>query len=91
MCLRRRASEHPTCPEPSVIDTCSVCVSWQVAPQYKLPIFYLTDSILKNVRGPYPSLFGRVIVPLYCNCVKQVRRHSPVAPAPRTWSHTLVL
>lgn len=44
----------------------------QVAPQFKLPIFYLTDSILKNVRGPYPALFGRVIVPLYCNCVKQV-------------------
>lgn len=41
-------------------------------PQYKLPIFYLTDSILKNVRGPYPALFGRSIVPLYCNCVKQV-------------------
>lgn len=30
------------------------------------------DSILKNVRGPYPSLFGRVMVPLYVNCVKQV-------------------
>ncbi|TYZ59368.1 hypothetical protein PybrP1_005855 [[Pythium] brassicae (nom. inval.)] len=44
----------------------------QVAPQFKLPIFYLTDSILKNVRGPYPALFGRVVVPLYCNCVRQV-------------------
>lgn len=41
-------------------------------PHFKLPIFYLTDSILKNVRGPYPVLFGRIIVPLYCNCVKQV-------------------
>ncbi|TMW67630.1 hypothetical protein Poli38472_011250 [Pythium oligandrum] len=41
-------------------------------PNYKLPIFYLTDSILKNVRGPYISLLARNIVPLYCNCVKQV-------------------
>ncbi|GLE01578.1 hypothetical protein PINS_up010408 [Pythium insidiosum] len=41
-------------------------------PNYKLPIFYLTDSILKNVKGPYISLLGRNIVPLYCNCVKQV-------------------
>lgn len=46
----------------------------QAPPNYKLPIFYLTDSILKNVGGPYPSLFARVIVPLYCNCVRQVRR-----------------
>ncbi|GAB9470872.1 hypothetical protein Gpo141_00008103 [Globisporangium polare] len=44
----------------------------RVVPHFKLPIFYLTDSILKNVRGPYPVLFGRIIVPLYCNCVKQV-------------------
>uniref|UniRef100_K3WVA8 CID domain-containing protein n=1 Tax=Globisporangium ultimum (strain ATCC 200006 / CBS 805.95 / DAOM BR144) TaxID=431595 RepID=K3WVA8_GLOUD len=44
----------------------------RVIAQFKLPIFYLTDSILKNVRGPYPALFGRIIVPLYCNCVKQV-------------------
>ncbi|KAJ0402310.1 hypothetical protein ATCC90586_006388 [Pythium insidiosum] len=41
-------------------------------PNYKLPIFYLTDSILKNVKGPYISLLSRNIVPLYCNCVKQV-------------------
>ncbi|RLN95818.1 hypothetical protein BBJ28_00000734 [Nothophytophthora sp. Chile5] len=44
-----------------------------VAPNCKLPIFYLTDSILKNIRGPYPSLFAAKIVPLYCNCVRQVR------------------
>ncbi|KAG6952975.1 hypothetical protein JG687_00012670 [Phytophthora cactorum] len=44
----------------------------RVAPNYKLPIFYLTDSILKNVRGPYVPLFAAKIVPLYCNCVRQV-------------------
>ncbi|TDH72344.1 hypothetical protein CCR75_004431 [Bremia lactucae] len=43
-----------------------------VAPNCKLPIFYLTDSILKNVRGPYLALFATKIVPLYCNCVRQV-------------------
>ena len=44
----------------------------QVPPSFKLPLLYLTDSILKNVAGPYPSLFGRTIVPLYCNSIKQV-------------------
>lgn len=44
----------------------------RVAPNCKLPIFYLTDSILKNVRGPYIPLFAAKIVPLYCNCVRQV-------------------
>lgn len=44
----------------------------QVSPNFKLPIFYLMDSILKNVKGPYPKLFGEHIVPLYCNCVRQV-------------------
>ncbi|RMX68166.1 hypothetical protein DD238_007789 [Peronospora effusa] len=44
----------------------------RVAPNCKLPIFYLTDSILKNVRGPYVPLFAVKIVPLYCNCVRQV-------------------
>ncbi|DAZ92423.1 TPA: hypothetical protein N0F65_000207 [Lagenidium giganteum] len=44
----------------------------RVAPNFKLPIFYLMDSILKNVKGAYPELFGRIIVPLYCNCVRQV-------------------
>lgn len=54
---------------------CIVLMCVQVVPHFKLPIFYLTDSILKNVRGPYPVLFGRIIVPLYCNCVKQVLHH----------------
>uniref|UniRef100_M4BHY2 CID domain-containing protein n=1 Tax=Hyaloperonospora arabidopsidis (strain Emoy2) TaxID=559515 RepID=M4BHY2_HYAAE len=49
-----------------------VSVHCQVAPNCKLPIFYLTDSILKNVRGPYLSLFAGKIVLLYCNCVRQV-------------------
>ncbi|OWZ20089.1 hypothetical protein PHMEG_0005556 [Phytophthora megakarya] len=44
----------------------------RVAPNCKLSIFYLTDSILKNVRGPYLTLFAAKIVPLYCNCVRQV-------------------
>ncbi|CAI5743083.1 unnamed protein product [Peronospora destructor] len=44
----------------------------RVAPNCKLPIFYLTDSILKNVQGPYVPLFAVKIVPLYCNCVRQV-------------------
>jgi hypothetical protein len=48
-------------------------VKQQAPPNCKLPIFYLTDSILKNVRGPYGALLARNIVPLYCNCVKQVR------------------
>ncbi|KAG7396835.1 hypothetical protein PHYBOEH_001648 [Phytophthora boehmeriae] len=44
----------------------------RVAPNCKLPIFYLTDSILKNVRGPYLTLFAGKVVQLYCNCVRQV-------------------
>ncbi|CAH0478415.1 unnamed protein product [Peronospora belbahrii] len=44
----------------------------RVAPNCKLPIFYLTDSILKNIRGSYVPLFAAKIVPLYCNCVRQV-------------------
>eukprot|EP00953_Heterococcus_sp_UTEX-ZZ885_P002711 1981-Heterococcus_DN1.PRE.2 len=30
-----------------------------IAPDRKLPLCYLTDSILKNVRGPFPALFAR--------------------------------
>ncbi|KAF4316425.1 hypothetical protein BBO99_00007795 [Phytophthora kernoviae] len=44
----------------------------RVAPNCKLPIFYLTDSILKNVRGSYLTLFAGKVVQLYCNCVRQV-------------------
>jgi hypothetical protein len=56
---------------------CAVCLLVQVAPNCKLPIFYLTDSILKNVRGPYLPLFAAKIVPLYCNCVRQVAAAAP--------------
>ena len=27
---------------------------------YKLPMFYLIDSIMKNVGGPYAAVFGKV-------------------------------
>ncbi|KAG6614324.1 mRNA cleavage and polyadenylation factor I/II complex, subunit Pcf11 [Phytophthora cinnamomi] len=59
----------------------------RVAPNCKLPIFYLTDSILKNVRGPYLPLFAAKIVPLYCNCVsgKDLKRFIHVL---NTWETT---
>ncbi|KAF9951274.1 hypothetical protein BGZ72_007186, partial [Mortierella alpina] len=34
-------------------------------PNQKLPTLYLIDSIIKNVGGPYLSLFGRTIVNLF--------------------------
>eukprot|EP01038_Epipyxis_sp_PR26KG_P007574 gene7574-10318_t len=32
---------------------------------YKLPMFYLIDSIMKNVGGPYPSLFSKLLMDSY--------------------------
>ena len=32
---------------------------------YKLPMFYLIDSIMKNVGGPYAALFGKVFLIYY--------------------------
>ncbi|KAI9183974.1 mRNA 3' end processing factor [Blastocladiella emersonii ATCC 22665] len=39
--------------------------SFSAAPPTKLPVMYLIDSILKNVGGPYPDLFAKVILGVY--------------------------
>ena len=43
-----------------------------VPPNWKLPIFYLLDSIMKNVGGPYPALFSRHIGAVFQRCFDEV-------------------
>lgn len=44
----------------------------KVSPECKLPLFYLMDSIMKNVGGKYVEYFGKSIVELYSNCIDKV-------------------
>lgn len=39
---------------------------------YKLPIFYLMDSIMKNVGGPYAALFGRHLLEIFSRTFTEV-------------------
>lgn len=39
---------------------------------YKLPIFYLIDSIMKNVGGPYAALFSRHVAEVYYRTYNEV-------------------
>ncbi|KAH8398962.1 hypothetical protein KR222_004292 [Zaprionus bogoriensis] len=48
----------------------------QVAPEFKLPILYLIDSIIKNVKSSYVQLFGQCIVNIFLNAFESVQ-HSP--------------
>uniref|UniRef100_A0A182VVW6 Pre-mRNA cleavage complex 2 protein Pcf11 n=1 Tax=Anopheles minimus TaxID=112268 RepID=A0A182VVW6_9DIPT len=44
----------------------------KVAPDVKLPILYLVDSIVKNVGKQYQTLFSQVIVNMFCGVFQTV-------------------
>ncbi|XP_061394405.1 uncharacterized protein LOC133329962 [Musca vetustissima] len=44
----------------------------KVPPEFKLPILYLIDSIVKNVKGTYVQLFSQCIVSLFCGVFEKV-------------------
>ncbi|XP_062128211.1 uncharacterized protein LOC133840419 isoform X1 [Drosophila sulfurigaster albostrigata] len=48
----------------------------QVPPEFKLPILYLIDSIIKNVKSSYVQLFGQCIVNIFLHAFESVQ-HSP--------------
>lgn len=58
----------------------------------KLPLFYLMDSILKNVGNVYITLFGKCIVELYTSCVTQpglnTKDRQRFVHVLRTWEKT---
>lgn len=39
---------------------------------YKLPLFYLIDSIMKHVGGPYAALFGKLLGESYPRALKDL-------------------
>lgn len=39
---------------------------------YKLPLFYLIDSIMKHVGGPYPALFGKHFAETYSLIIRDL-------------------
>ncbi|XP_039147553.1 uncharacterized protein LOC6739433 isoform X5 [Drosophila simulans] len=45
----------------------------QVAPEFKLPILYLIDSIVKNVKSNYVQLFGQCIVNIFLHAFESVQ------------------
>ncbi|XP_026842562.1 uncharacterized protein LOC6593127 isoform X3 [Drosophila persimilis] len=45
----------------------------QVPPEFKLPILYLIDSIIKNVRSSYVQLFAQCIVNIFLNAFESVQ------------------
>ncbi|KAH8402419.1 hypothetical protein KR009_011883 [Drosophila setifemur] len=45
----------------------------QVAPEFKLPILYLIDSIVKNVKSSYVQLFGQCIVKIFLHAFESVQ------------------
>ncbi|KQS62595.1 uncharacterized protein LOC6549106 isoform X5 [Drosophila erecta] len=45
----------------------------QVAPEFKLPILYLIDSIIKNVKSSYVQLFGQCIVNIFLHAFESVQ------------------
>ena len=44
----------------------------QVPPEFKLPILYLIDSIVKNVKSTYVQLFSQCIVNIFCGVFEKV-------------------
>lgn len=44
----------------------------KVQPEFKLPILYLVDSIVKNVGKQYQQLFSQVIVNMFCGVFETV-------------------
>ncbi|XP_041449197.1 uncharacterized protein LOC111078155 isoform X3 [Drosophila obscura] len=45
----------------------------QVPPEFKLPILYLIDSIIKNVKSSYVQLFAQCIVNIFLNAFESVQ------------------
>ncbi|XP_070070250.1 pre-mRNA cleavage complex 2 protein Pcf11 isoform X2 [Drosophila takahashii] len=45
----------------------------QVPPEFKLPILYLIDSIVKNVKSSYVQLFGQCIVNIFLHAFESVQ------------------
>ncbi|EDW77070.2 LOW QUALITY PROTEIN: uncharacterized protein Dwil_GK22121 [Drosophila willistoni] len=45
----------------------------QVPPEFKLPILYLIDSIIKNVKSSYVQLFGQCIVNIFLTAFESVQ------------------
>lgn len=43
-----------------------------MAPEFKLPILYLIDSIVKNVKSSYVQLFGQCIVNIFLHAFESV-------------------
>ena len=39
---------------------------------YRLPTFYLIDSVMKHVGGPYPNLFSRVLGDAFVHSYNEV-------------------
>jgi hypothetical protein len=50
-----------------------------VAPDKKLPVLYLVDSIVKNIGGPYQQLFQRNIVTSFRHVYESVDEGTRVA------------
>ncbi|XP_031629967.1 uncharacterized protein LOC116345060 [Contarinia nasturtii] len=55
----------------TIVDVIKQQIS-QVEPQFKLPILYLIDSIVKNVRGIYIDLFDQCIFGIFVDVFKKV-------------------
>ena len=47
----------------------------EVGPERKLPLIYLTDSILKNVGGPYVAEFEKEVLAMIPNAFAEVNAH----------------
>ncbi|GAB5030800.1 pre-mrna cleavage complex 2 protein pcf11-like isoform x2 [Nannochloropsis oceanica] len=62
-------------------------LSSKTPPAYRLPLCYLMDSILQNVRGQYISLFARYAVAMCCRTYEEgsVRDRQCIAKLLRLW------
>jgi hypothetical protein len=45
---------------------------------WKLPTFYLIDSVMKHVGGPFPMLFSRHMMAVFQRAYDEVRRPLPL-------------
>ncbi|KAF2885051.1 hypothetical protein ILUMI_21106 [Ignelater luminosus] len=63
----------------------------RVRTEVKLPVLYLIDSIIKNLGGPYTSLFCQNIVSTFCNVFKEVdeRTRAEMFRLRQTWNDVI--
>lgn len=59
-------------------DSVVLCFFTQVRSDIKLPVLYLIDSIVKNVAGPYLTLFTHNIVNTFCNVFEKVNKYTSI-------------